>query len=316
MNEYIQSYHKTERIYTFKNGSILEFNSYSDEQDAKSGKRDILFANEANGIPWPIFRQLEMRTNEEIFIDYNPTEEFWAHERIMPRENAVTFYSNFTHNRYIDENVKHYILDLADEDLETWKVYGLGKTGTLAETIYRKHTEVPAMPDNLKKRAYALDFGYRAHPTALIECGLQNRNDIYLHELFYLHRMKANDIDLAMQAIGIGRRDKIFADSAEARLCDELTNRGWNIIPVEKGPDSVRYGIQLMQQYNMHITESSYNIINERKKYKWKTDPKTGQIMNEPVKAFDHALDAARYWAQKNLKPLRRIRSTFRTGTA
>lgn len=315
MNEYIESYNKSERVYRFKNGSVMEFSSYQDAQDAKSGKRDILFVNEANGVSWPIFEQLEMRTSREVFIDYNPTSEFWAHERVMPRRNAVTFYSNFTHNPFADRNIVEYICSLKDTDLESWRVYGLGKTGSIAELCIENIIVVPEMPKRLKYRGYGLDFGYRAHPTALIECGLQNERDVYLDEKFYLHRMKTRDIDLTMKAMNVGRRRKIIADSAQARVVDDLHTRGYNILPIDKGPDSVKYGLSLLNQYNLHVTERSLNIINEQKKYRHKVD-KDGKILDDPIKAFDDAWDAIRYWAMYHLKPLRRIRYTYRAASA
>lgn len=314
INEYIDGYNKTERTYRFKNGSILEFTSFKDAQDAKGSRRDILYVNEANGIPWPIFEQLEMRTRKEVFIDYNPTAEFWAHERVIPRRNAQLFISNFTHNPYIDSAVAEYICGLKDIDLETWRVYGLGLTGAIAELCIDKIIIVPEMPARLKKRAYGMDFGYRKDPTTLIECGLLNERDLFFNEQFYLHRMKTRDMHITFNAMGIrGRR--IFADSAEARVIDDLHARGWRIQGVKKGADSIRYGLDLLNQYNLHVTERSINIINEQKKYRHKID-KDGKIQDEPVDAFNHAWDAIRYWAMDNIKPLRRTRRGLRAGAA
>jgi len=311
MNNFILGYNKTDRRYTFKNGSILEFTSYKDFQDAQSGKRDIAFFNEANGIEWEIFRQVEMRTTEEIYIDYNPTAEFWVHERVMNRTDCVTFYSNFTHNPYIDENVKDYILNLKNEDLEAWRVYGLGKTGAISELCIENMTIIDSMPRYLKHRGYGMDFGYRADPTAFIQCGLRNSRDIYIDEQFYIHQMKMVDMDLAFQAIGVPRTRKIFADPSEDRVIDDLIQRRWRMIPAIKGADSIRYGLALLNQYNIFVTERSINTINERKKYRYKIDKKTGKILNEPIDAFNHSWDAIRYWAVMNLKPIRKIDSKW-----
>lgn len=316
MNEYIQGYNKTERTYTFKNGSLLEFTSYKDAQDAKNGKRDILFANEANGVPWPIFEQLEMRTSEEVFVDYNPTAAFYAHERLMPRHNSVTFYSNFTHNRFIDDSVREYILSLRETDIESWKVYGLGKTGAIHNLVFPKIKVVKTMPKFLKKRAFGLDLGYRASPTALIECGYANERDLYLHERFYLHNMKTDDIHLTFKAMGLRKGvHKIFADPADPRAIDDLKAYGWKIIEAIKGADSVNYGIQLLNQYNIHITATSLNLLNEQRKYSFKED-KNGKMTNDPIKAWDHGWDATRYYGAMNLKPLRRIYSSWRGAVA
>lgn len=311
MHHFIAGYNKTERTYKFKNGSILEFTIYKDEQDAKGSRRDILYVNEANGIAWPVFRQLEMRTREEIFIDYNPTAPFWAHEQLMTRDNAVTFFSNFTHNPFLDEAIRDYILDLKETDAEAWKVYGLGKTGAIQDLVIPNITVVEAMPRYLKKRGFGLDFGYRAHPTAFIECGLANERDIYINERFYTRRMSTLDIHLALKYGGISKRHKIHADPADPRAIDDLKARNWRIIDAIKGRDSVNYGIQLLNQYRIHVTEASLNVLNEQKKYSYKVD-KDGRSTNEVIKAWDDAWDAIRYWAVMNLKPRRKIQSTFR----
>lgn len=316
MNHYIASYNKTDRKFTFINGSILEFNSYQDAQDAKGARRDILYINEANGVAWPIFEQLEMRTREEVFIDYNPTAEFWAHERVIPRQNAVTFYSNFTHNPFLDDVTREYLLSLKDTDYETWLVYGLGKTGAIAELVHEKITIVKKMPRYLKRRGYGLDFGYRANPSALVECGLKNERDLYIDERFYVHRMKTADMAITMKMIGINRQKKIFADPADGRAIDDLSDRGWRMIGAVKGQDSVSYGIQLLNQYNLFVTERSLNLINEQKRYRHKTDKNTGKIINDVVKAWNHGWDATRYYGVMNLKPIRKINSRWRGAVA
>jgi len=311
MNEYIESYNKSDRVYRLKNGSIMEFSSFSDFQDAKNGKRDILFVNEANGVQWPIYEQLEMRTTEEIFIDYNPTSEFWAHDRLMPRTNSITFYSNFTHNRFIDESVKEYILSLKETDYQSWLVYGLGKTGVISELCIENMHVVDQLPRYMKKRGFGVDFGYRAHPTTLIQGGLINQRDLYFDEVFYSYRMKTREMDLTMGALNLNKRRKYFADPADSRALEDMQDRGWNFIPAIKGPDSIKYGLQLLNQFNIHITSRSLNMINERKRYRYKLD-KEGKETNQPIDAFNHAWDAARYWAMMNIKPIRKIRGSYR----
>ena len=307
MNNYIESYNKSDRIYRFKNGSILEFTSFSDFQDAKNGKRDIAFFNEANGIEYSIYEQIVMRTSEKVYIDYNPSEEFWAHERVMTEPNAVTFYSNFTHNPFADRAVIDYLYTLKERDSESWKVYGLGMTGSITELVFEKVTIVSEMPRALKYRGYGLDFGYRADPTTLIECGLANGVDVYFDEIFYSYRMKTSDMDTRMKEEEVNRKMDVWADAAENRVIDDLQALRWNVYGADKGPGSVMYGINLLNDYNIHITERSVNMIMERKKYKHKIDKKSGKILNEPIDAWNHTWDAARYWAMMNLKPLRNI---------
>lgn len=307
MNYYIASYNKTERTYTFKNGSVLEFVSFKDAQDAKNGKRDISFFNEANGIPYEIYTQVALRTSEEIFLDYNPSSEFWAHDHIIPDPKCETFYSNFSHNPYCDEAIRDYLFDLRNKDQELWDVYGLGKTGTISETIYKNWKIVEKMPTNLRKQGYGMDFGYGTAPTTLIHCGLQNKRDLYLDELMYGWRYKLGKIDSTLKDLKLRKAWKIHADSANPLFIEELDEMGHNMRGVVKGTGSVNYGIEILQDYNWHITERSYNIINEVKRYKRKID-KNGKILDEPVKAFDHAMDGIRYYALDNLKRHRKRR--------
>lgn len=311
MNTFIQSYNNTERVYRLTNGSILEFSSFSDEQDAKSGKRDIAFFNEANGIPFPIYKQVAMRTTETIFIDYNPSGEFWVHEQVATLPNAVTFYSNFTHNPFVDPSIADYLRSLKHTDLESWKVYGLGMTGSVTELVFENVTIVDAFPAALKFQGYGLDFGYRADPTALIACGLANGNEVYFDEKFFAYHMKTHDIDQRMQDEEVRRQLTIFADAAESRVIDDLFALRWNIVGADKGPGSVLYGINLLNDYKIHITERSVNMISERRKYRHKVD-KSGKLLNEPIDAFNHTWDAARYWAMMNLKPLGRRKGVQR----
>lgn len=312
MNNFILKFNLSSNTLFFKNGSKLEFTSFKDAQDAKSGKRDIAFFNEANGIGWAIYEQVVMRTTEEVFIDYNPSEEFWVHERLMGEKGVVTFYSNFTHNPYVSQSVIDYLYGVRDRDENTWNVYGLGKTGEISELVFPKVTIVDEMPRGLRKKGYGMDFGYRADPTTLIECGLLNERDVYFDECIFGYNMKTSQIDKSMQREQIWRNRSIFGDSSAVRVIDDLYDMGWNIVGATKGPGSVIEGIDLMNDYNLHITARSINMIKERKRYKHKVDKKTGRILNDPIDAWNHCWDAARYWCMENLTPLTRRKKGVR----
>lgn len=305
MNNYIKQFNKSENTFYFKNGSILEFTSYGDSIDAQSGKRDIAFFNEANGIAWGIYEQVAMRTTEKIFLDYNPSEEFWAHEKLMGQPKTVTFYSNFTHNAYADKDIIEYLFTLKDRDAESWKVYGLGMTGAITELVFEKATIVSEMPEFLRHRGYGLDFGYRADPSTLIECGLANERDLYFDEIFYSYKMKTSDMNDRMIQEEVKRHYDIWADESEGRVIDDLQLEDWPVYGAKKGDGSVKYGLSLLNQYNIHITERSVNMIKERKRYKHKIDRKTGKMLNEPIDAWNHTWDAARYWAVMNIANFR-----------
>lgn len=139
-------YNKTDRIYYFKNGSIIEFTSYQDGQDAKNGKRDFLFLNEANGVGYEIFKELFQRTSKHTWIDFNPTGEFWLHEKaFLQRPTVRMIKSTYIHNPFVDAEIikkieayeptpENIANGTADEYL--WQVYGLGEMGILEGVLF------------------------------------------------------------------------------------------------------------------------------------------------------------------------------------
>jgi predicted phage terminase large subunit-like protein len=125
---------ETERVFTCRNGSIVEFTSYTDEQDAKSGKRDYLFLNEANGIPYEVYRQLEIRTRKKVFIDYNPTAKFWVHEELLGKPDVKLIISDHRHNPFLDEETHARIEGITDPQF--FKVYARGLTGKIEGLLF------------------------------------------------------------------------------------------------------------------------------------------------------------------------------------
>ena len=133
----IASYNKSDRIFTFNNGSILEFKSYEDAQDAKSGKRDYSFFNEANGIAYAIFKEIYLRTRIRCFIDYNPNAEFWVHEQLIGKPNVLFLRSWHLHNPFLPQQMRDAIEALRNEDEELWRVYARGLTGKIEGLVLR-----------------------------------------------------------------------------------------------------------------------------------------------------------------------------------
>jgi phage terminase large subunit len=293
-------FNKGSKSYNFKNGSIIEFTSYQTAQDAKNGKRQVLFVNEANGIHYDIFHELEMRTDHKVFIDYNPNQEFWVHDRVVGQPNTAFFISNFEHNSFVSPNIVEGILRLKKTDPQLWRVYGLGQTGKIEGTVfdYRIVDDLPAILD---KRAYGMDFGFTNDPTTLVLCGMSD-GMIYGKELIYQTGMTNRDINAMLKEVGVRKSDQIFADSADPKTIQELKMYGWNILPAEKGADSIPFSINLIKQYGkINLTRDSINWIKEGQNYKWK-EMRDGRKLPIPIDAFNHAWDACRYWAIGVLK--------------
>lgn len=283
-----------------KNGSIIEFNSYDDEQDAKNGKRDYLFVNEANGVRYGIYWQLAIRTRKQIFIDYNPTARFWAHDEVLGREGVRLIVSDHRQNPFLTEAEHQRIEGIADPEL--WKVYARGMTGKVSGLVLPNFDICDKLPpsDEWKVWAYGLDWGFTNDPTALVFFCLAH-GDLWVDELIYSTGMTNGDIAKEMGKIGISPRELIVADSAEEKSIAEIRRMGYYVIPSVKGKDSVIHGLDILRRYRIHITRRSRNVVNEFQRYVWE-ETKDGRQTNRPVDAYNHAIDALRYAATMKLK--------------
>ncbi len=293
---------QTDRIFTCINGSIIEFSSFSDEQDAKSGKRDFLFINEADGIPYEIVWQLCIRTRIRVFMDYNPTTRFWVHNKFIGRNDVQLIISDHRHNPFLSKEMHDEIESI--EDTELFKVYARGLTGKLQGLIYNNWTICERMPEIYKSRWIGLDFGFVNDPTALIDVRL-SEGKLWIDELCYEKNMLNSDIITEINENNIQRVD-IVADSAEPKSIAEIANKRIKIEAALKGPDSVKNGIDILRRYNLNVTRRSTNVRKELLSYMWKKDKKTGEHLNEPIDKFNHSMDAVRYVALNKLGDIKK----------
>ncbi len=287
-------WHETTFTYTFETGSQLEFFSADSPEKVRGPRRNgDLFLNEVNLIPYETYVQLDIRTEGDIFMDYNPTNSFWVHEEIIdknvPHDFLIVTYRD-------NEGLPQVIVDAIESRRanKSWfQVYGEGQLGEVEGLIYPNWSRIEAVPQEARLLRYWLDYGYTNDPTAI--GGIYKWNDIYIvDELAYHTGLLNNQIaDILLNV----ERVPIAADSAEPKSNDELKLRGLTIIPARKGSDSVRSGIQLVQQEKIFVTHRSVNIWKERCNYIWLTDPKTGKPYspNEPIPTFNHHMDGIRY---------------------
>ena len=291
MKYFCTNYNKSEQIFTFRNGSIIEFKAYDDEQDAKNGKRDFLFANEANGLPYEIFEALYVRTRLHSWIDYNPSAEFWLHKRKLLELPEVRFIkSTFEHNPFLEQSVIDKILSYKDKDPYRWKVYGLGEMAALEGAIFRNWSE--GQFNESPPYCYGQDYGYTNDPTTLLKVAVDKKaKKVYLKECFYLAKqLGTNDIYELNKSHIDDINDVIVGDSAEHRLIDELEALGLNMELAEKGAGSVKEGITSLQDYELIVDPESYNLKAELNNYIW-NNKKAGI----PIDKHNHLIDPARY---------------------
>ena len=289
LNNYILEYNKSDRVFTFVNGSIIEFKSYDDAQDAKQGKRDYLFLNEANGVSKIIWDELYIRTKNKSYIDYNPNNEFWVHTELIGKPNVTLIISDHRHNTFLDQKIHDKIE--AIDDPELYKVYARGLTGKLEGVIFRDYNVVNGVDPDAKLIGYGLDFGFSNDPTALVAL-YSHSGELIIDELIYERGLLNVRISDLMRELGVNGR--IIADSAEPKSIAELGAYGWQIEGAKKGPDSIRQSINTLKRYKLNVTQRSSNLKKELNGYKWKQN-KDGKLDNEPVDFLNHAIDALRY---------------------
>lgn len=281
-------WNKTDCIYTFETGSKIEFFSADQPDKVRGPRRERLFINEANNVPYQTFDQLEVRTKEFIFLDWNPTSEFWFYSDVANRDDVDFITLTYIDNEALDKS----IIDSIEQRKERkgwWQVYGLGQLGEVEGKIYKDWQIIDTIPHEARLECYGLDFGYN-DPTAIIAIYYYNGGYI-LNEITYQNGLQNKQISDILK-----NQESAFvvADSSEPKSIDEIKNYGVNIIGAEKGADSVRNGISLVQEQRISITKQSINLIKEYRNYLWMTD-KSGKILNEPEREFNHSMDAVRY---------------------
>lgn len=286
---------KSDSSYRGKNGALIEFKSYQDAQDAKNGKRDYLFVNEANGVSYEVFWQLAIRTRKQIFIDYNPSARFWVHNQIIGREDCKLIISDHRNNRFLTAQEHKKIEDI--EDKELWLVYARGLTGKITGLVFSNWGIVDKLPprEEWKMDCRGLDFGFSNDPSALEHVVLAH-GELWVDEEIYRTGMTNQDISRECKEQGIDRSNLIVADCAEPKSVKELNNEGLWVVESIKGKDSVNNGIDILKRYHINITRRSVGIISNMQQYKWKKT-RDGETTNQPIDAFNHGIDAIRYVA-------------------
>lgn len=285
-------YNKTEQTYNFGKG-VIEFFGADEADKVRGPRRDILFINEANNVPWETARGLDIRTNKFTFLDWNPVSEFWAHENwIGQPENA---YIHSTYQDALDVLAPEVVANIEsnrDKDPNWWNIYGLGLLGKIEGLVYPLFHQCQSLPDG--DVFYGLDFGFTTDPTALVKNVIKG-DALYSQELIYEKGLTNQDIAMRMKELGIDKHmDEIFADSAEPKSIEEIYQYGFNIKPCVKGPGSVEYGHQKVRQYAQYWTEDSINCIKEQRNFRYLPD-KNGKLTDKTTHIWSHGMDARRY---------------------
>lgn len=302
-------WNETKHFYNFESGSVMKFLSFDKMGKAHGPRRDVLFLNECNYLPWNTIDQLITRTRKVVWMDWNPSEEFWFHTEIRANRKDVEFVGDggdYPPLTYLD-NEGLSVEEVAEIEAHKnnkvwWKVYGEGKLGEVEGRIFTDWKFIDDVPHEARLERHWLDFGYSADPTAI--------GDVYYYNGGYildegLYQKGLSNKQIADFLLNL-KKALTVADSAEPKSIDEIRSYGVNIVPADKGKDSVRQGIQMIQDQQISVTKRSTNLIKEYRNYMWMKD-KDGRITKEPSPLWNHHLDGIRY-AMSTLIPAMRRR--------
>ncbi len=281
-------HNRTENIYTFDNEAKIEFFSLDDPQKIRGRKRDVLWANEANELGFEEFNQLNFRTAEKLFFDFNPSDsEHWLYD-VLNKEDATLVHSTYKDNIFLPDTLVKEIEDLINVDQDYYNIYALGLPSKSTHTIFNHQKPYIEELARYDETMYGLDFGFQ-HPTALIECNF--REDIvYVKEKIYESYLTTEDLIKKMKSLDISKSAKIICDYARPEIIEELIREGYNCYNAIK---NVSEGIDAVKSYKVFYHEDSKNIAKEFRNYKWKEIRE--RLTDEPIKLWDDAMDSIRY---------------------
>jgi phage terminase large subunit len=259
-----------------------------------------LYINECNNIEFEAYNELAIRTKREIYLDFNPANEFWVHTELKNEPDTDFVVLTYKDNEALDKGIVREIEKNRLKGLTSsywanwWNVYGLGEMGSLQGVVFSNWKQIDTIPTEARLLGYGVDFGYTADPTSIIEVYNYNGQRI-LNEICYQTGLVNTEIAKKLQKNIIA-----YADSAEPKSIEEIRRTGQLIKGVTKGLDSVNFGIQIMQSQEYLVTSQSTNLIKELRSYCWDKD-RSGKQINKPIANFNHAIDAVRYHEMESL---------------
>ncbi len=286
-----EAFNKTEGSYTYPNGSMIEFFGIDNASKVHGPARDILFVNEAQSIPRETFRQLDIRTRKKVIIDFNPVRKFWGETEFVG-DRYVTIHSTYKDNPYLTEE-QISAIEKNRNDANWWRVYGEGETGGVEGNVYPEYEVIEDMPETFTGRCLGLDFGFVNDPTAIVDLRFEGW-DLYVDLLCYETGLLNANIAEYLNSNGLNRIVTV-CDNAEQKSIVELQQKRVKAMPCIKGRGSVAGGIAQVKQFKMHVTKRSVKMLDELDNYKWIKDESSDTYTNEPIDAWNHALDAMRY---------------------
>ena len=290
-----ESYNISDRVYSFSNGALISFVNTDDAEKLRGVKSNILFIDEASEQHEESYFQLSIRTTGEIILAFNPTVSPYHWLRNM--DEVEQFRTTYKDNPYLPDVMIKEIEALEHKNPKYYKIYGLGEYAPNEKAVFNNFQILEDFPTH-ELIGYGMDFGFSQDPTTLIAVH-KHHDMLYVRELMYERGLTTTDIVRRLTSLNIGKTE-IWADSAEPRLIEEIYRSGFNIKPVKKGPDSIKFGISVLQNFGLVVDNKSTHLIDELYGYEYMTD-KNGVVLDKPQGFNDHCIDALRYLAMSRL---------------
>lgn len=299
-------FNTSDRIYNLPNGSTISFLNTDDPEKLRGVKSDILFIDEASEIDEESYFQLSIRCSGPIILAFNPT--ISPYHWLRQMENTDRYITTYKDNPYLPKEMVDAIEELQHKNPKYWTIYGKGEYAPNDRAVFSNFQIVDEIPV-CELIGFGMDFGFSQDPTTLVAVHKQG-DMLYLRELMYEKGLVTSDITDRLNKLNVGRTDEIWCDSADPRLVEEIYRSGFNAKGVKKGPDSIRFGISVLQNYGLCVDKKSQNLINELYSYQWATD-KYGYVTDKPEGGLDHLIDAARYLAMSRLSIKQQNRGNY-----
>ncbi len=287
---------KTEQVLQLPRRNEIYFRGLDDAEKIKSSEFNYIWMEEATEFDYEDYLQLKLRlrraTNSvnQMYLTFNPVAG-WTQKQFFEQENddIAILHTTYLDNPFLDIEYTKMLEFLKDQDEAYYQIYTLGRYAILRNKIYSNYQIVSKVPENFDEIIYGVDFGYN-NPSVILEIGLKDDN-IYITKELYETRLTNEELIEKLKYFVNGKNAEIYADSAEPARIEEIARAGFNVYPAKK---DVKDGIDYIKRKKIYINENCINTIKEIQSYKWK-EKKDGEILDEPVKFLDHAMDALRY---------------------
>lgn len=296
---------------TLPNGSVFLFKGLDDREKIKS-ITDItdIWCEEATELAEDDFTQLDLRlranvANLQLFLSFNPVSKVnWVYRKWFAEKktykNTMILHTTYKDNRFLPADYIAALEEKQKSNYTYYKIYALGEFCTLDKLVFTNWRTAEFNHAEIKgSLLVGLDFGFINDTSALVASVLDEVNKkIYIFKEWGDTGKTNQELAAVIKALGFSK-SVIIADSAEQKSIAEIKKEG--IIKIKeskKGKDSIIYGIQKLQNYEIIVHPLCRGIITEFENYSWKKDKNTGLYINEPIDMFNHYIDALRYSLQ------------------